>query len=59
MWPQNEAASHSTKRGQTVRSIGFPGARYDYRDWVNRHNERYPRPPVSIMGRADWSVHKN
>ena len=28
--------------------IGFPGARYDYRDWVERHNERYPLPPVSI-----------
>ena len=41
------------------RMIGFPGARYDYRDWVNRHNERYPRPPVSIMGRADWNVHKS
>ena len=25
--------------------IGFPGARYDYRDWVERHNERYPLPP--------------
>ncbi len=34
--------------------IGFPGARYDYRDWVSRHNERYPYPPVSIKGRADW-----
>ena len=22
--------------------IGYPGARYDYRDWVDRHNERYP-----------------
>ncbi len=30
--------------------IGFPGARYDYRDWVQRHNERYPLPPVSIGG---------
>ncbi len=28
--------------------IGFPGARYDYRDWVLRHNERYPHPPVGI-----------
>ncbi|WP_420963518.1 gluconate 2-dehydrogenase subunit 3 family protein [Brucella sp. IR073] len=36
--------------------IGFPGARYDYRDFVNRHNERYPLPPVSIMGRSDWAV---
>lgn len=31
--------------------IGFPGARYDYRDWVGRHNERYPLPPVGITGR--------
>jgi gluconate 2-dehydrogenase gamma chain len=36
--------------------IGFPGARYDYRDWVNRHNEPYPLPPVSIAGRAAWTV---
>jgi gluconate 2-dehydrogenase gamma chain len=36
--------------------IGFPGARYDYRDWVERHNEAYPLPPVSIMGRADWTL---
>jgi gluconate 2-dehydrogenase gamma chain len=36
--------------------VGFPGARYDYRDWVDRHNEPYPFPPVSIMGRSDWTV---
>ncbi len=35
--------------------IGFPGARYDYRDWVSRHNERYPHPPVSIGGRPQWT----
>jgi gluconate 2-dehydrogenase gamma chain len=35
--------------------LGFPGARYDYRDWIGRHNERYPYPPVSIGGRADWT----
>ena len=40
------------------RMIGFPGARYDYRDWVNRHNQRYPRPPVSLEGRADWNARK-
>ncbi len=34
--------------------IGFPGARYDYRDWVHRHNERYPLPPVSIREHPDW-----
>jgi gluconate 2-dehydrogenase gamma chain len=36
--------------------IGFPGARYNYRDWVSRHNERYPYPPVSIAGSPDWNV---
>ena len=35
--------------------IGFPGARYNYLDWIDRHNERYPLPPVSITGRADWT----
>jgi gluconate 2-dehydrogenase gamma chain len=36
--------------------IGFPGARYDYRDWIERHNEPYPLPPVGIMGRPEWSA---
>jgi gluconate 2-dehydrogenase gamma chain len=36
--------------------VGFPGARYDYRDWVERHNEPYPLPPVSIMGRTGWTA---
>jgi gluconate 2-dehydrogenase gamma chain len=35
--------------------VGFPGARYDQRDWVERHNERYPLPPVGITGRPDWA----
>jgi gluconate 2-dehydrogenase gamma chain len=35
--------------------IGFPGARYDYRDWVERHNERFPLPPVSIASHPNWS----
>lgn len=39
--------------------IGFPGIRYDYRDWIGRHNERYPYPPVSIAGRADWTPHRS
>jgi len=29
--------------------IGFPGARADFMDWVER-DERYPFPPVSISG---------
>jgi gluconate 2-dehydrogenase gamma chain len=39
--------------------IGFPGTRYDYRDWVGRHNERYPYPPVGIGGRPDWDPDKS
>jgi len=35
--------------------IGFPGARYDYREWVDRHNERYPLPPVGINQHPDWT----
>jgi gluconate 2-dehydrogenase gamma chain len=35
--------------------IGFPGARYDYRDWVDRHNERYPLPPVGVKNHPRWS----
>ncbi|MBV9549719.1 MAG: gluconate 2-dehydrogenase subunit 3 family protein [Alphaproteobacteria bacterium] len=30
--------------------IGFPGARYDYRDYVEKHNQPYPHGPVSIYG---------
>jgi gluconate 2-dehydrogenase gamma chain len=36
--------------------IGFPGARYDYRDWVHRHNERYPLPPMSIREHPNWKL---
>lgn len=35
--------------------IGFPGARYDHRPYVSKHGERYPLPPVAIMGRPDWN----
>jgi gluconate 2-dehydrogenase gamma chain len=34
--------------------IGFPGAHYNYRDWVGRHGERVPFPQVGIMGRRGW-----
>jgi gluconate 2-dehydrogenase gamma chain len=30
--------------------IGFPGARYDYRDHIGKHNVPYPKGPVSIYG---------
>jgi len=35
--------------------IGFPGAHYDYREWVTRHGEPVPFPPVSFMGRPGWN----
>lgn len=35
--------------------IGFPGARYNYLDWIDRHNERYPLPPVGIGGSINWT----
>ena len=35
--------------------IGFPGTRYNYLDWIDRHNERFPLPPVSLAGRAAWT----
>ncbi|MCS4063762.1 MULTISPECIES: gluconate 2-dehydrogenase subunit 3 family protein [Pseudomonas] len=36
--------------------IGYPGARYDYLDWIDKHGQTYPNPPVSISGRPDWKV---
>ena len=36
--------------------IGFPGAHYDYKEWVGRHGERVPFPPVSLKGRPGWSA---
>jgi gluconate 2-dehydrogenase gamma chain len=35
--------------------IGYPGARYNYLDWVGRHNERFPLPPVAIAGSINWT----
>ncbi len=35
--------------------IGFPGARYNYLDWIDRHNERFPLPPVGMTGSINWT----
>lgn len=35
--------------------IGFPGARYDYKEWVARHGERVPFEPVGIRGGPGWN----
>jgi gluconate 2-dehydrogenase gamma chain len=34
--------------------IGFPGAHYDYKEWVQRHGERVPFPQVGMKGRPGW-----
>jgi gluconate 2-dehydrogenase gamma chain len=35
--------------------IGFPGAHYDYKEWVSRHGERVPYPTVGFKGRPGWT----
>ncbi len=35
--------------------IGFPGTHYDYRDWIDRHNQRVTLPVVGIASHPDWA----
>jgi gluconate 2-dehydrogenase gamma chain len=35
--------------------IGFPGAHYDYRDWIDKHNQRIPLPAVGIANHPNWA----
>jgi gluconate 2-dehydrogenase gamma chain len=43
------------KNGSAWAMIGFPGAHYDYSEWVTQYNKRVPVKPVGLRGRADWS----
>jgi gluconate 2-dehydrogenase gamma chain len=36
--------------------IGFPGARYDYSDYIDKHNQPFPLPPVGLQGRREWKA---
>jgi gluconate 2-dehydrogenase gamma chain len=36
--------------------IGFPGARYDFRDVIAKPNQAYDLPPVGLQGRNAWSA---
>ncbi|TCW00179.1 gluconate 2-dehydrogenase subunit 3 family protein [Biostraticola tofi] len=36
--------------------IGFPGARYDYRDMIEQHNQDLHLTPVSIRGSEQWNT---
>lgn len=35
--------------------IGFPGTHYDYRDWIDRHNQRVTLPTVAINNHPNWA----
>jgi gluconate 2-dehydrogenase gamma chain len=35
--------------------IGFPGTHYDYRDWIDRHNQRVTLPTVAIATHPNWA----
>lgn len=38
------------------RLVGFPGARYDYRDYLDHDGRRLDIPPVGLAGRPEWKV---
>jgi gluconate 2-dehydrogenase gamma chain len=35
--------------------IGFPGAHYDYRGWIDRHNQAVTLPTVGINNHPNWA----
>jgi gluconate 2-dehydrogenase gamma chain len=36
--------------------LGFPGARYDYREFIGKHNQKLNLEPLSIMGSDAWKM---
>lgn len=41
------------------RYVGFPGTRYDYRDFVAHNGARIELPPVSLAGGPHWAAPEN
>ncbi|WP_217476947.1 gluconate 2-dehydrogenase subunit 3 family protein [Stutzerimonas stutzeri] len=39
--------------------IGFPGARYDYRPYIELHNQRLDLVPLSIVGGESWNARES
>ena len=35
--------------------IGFPGAHYDYRAWIDKHNQPVTLPPIGIADHPNWA----
>jgi gluconate 2-dehydrogenase gamma chain len=44
------------KDAASWKMIGFPGTHYDYRDWIDRHNQRVTLPTVGIADHPNWSL---
>lgn len=42
------------KGGSAWKMIGFPGAHYDYSEWVTAYNQPVPVEPVGLRGRSAW-----
>lgn len=42
------------KNGAAWAMIGFPGAHYDYSEWVTAYNQPVPVPMVGLRGRLTW-----
>lgn len=42
------------KDGAAWKMIGFPGAHYDYSEWVTAYNRPVPVETVGLRGRAAW-----
>lgn len=42
------------KNGSAWAMIGFPGAHYDYSEWVTAYNRPVPVQPVGLTGRLAW-----
>jgi gluconate 2-dehydrogenase gamma chain len=42
------------KGGSAWAMIGFPGAHYDYSEWVTAYNQPVPVPMVGLRGRLAW-----
>ena len=39
--------------------VGFPGTRYDYRDYLDHNGEKITIEPVGLMGRPSWNRTKD
>ena len=43
------------KEGASWKMIGFPGTHYDYRHWIDKHNQKVMLPVVGINFHPNWT----